>query len=148
MDNFENLDLKKIKKFSFNGMTFRCRVIRVYDGDTITCVINYNNDFYKIPVRLDGIDTSEKTSSNTILRVKALESRTRLVDLLDFGTSKCCIVTIVCKEFDKYGRTLADVYSDKSGQESVQTILIREKLAYMYGGNKKMTETEQLDFFT
>ena len=148
MDNFENLDLKKIEKFSFNGMTFRCRVIKVYDGDTITCVINYNNDFYKIPIRLCGIDTSEKTSSNNILRVRALKSRTMLVNLLDFDTSQCCMVTIVCKEFDKYGRTLADVYSDKSGKETVQTILIREKMAYMYGGNKKMTEAEQIEFFT
>jgi endonuclease YncB( thermonuclease family) len=148
MDNFENLDLKKIEKFSFNGMTFRCRVIKVYDGDTITCVINYNNNFYKIPIRLCGIDTSEKTSSNNILRVRALKSRSRLVNLLDFDTSPCCMVTIVCKEFDKYGRTLADVYSDKSGKETVQTILISEKLAYMYGGNKKMTEAEQVEFFT
>lgn len=58
------IDYTKIEKFSLNNMIFDAKVIKVYDGDTITVVFNYNNKYYKWNCRLNGIDTPEIKSNN------------------------------------------------------------------------------------
>lgn len=56
-------------------------------------------------------------------------------------------VYIECKEYDKYGRLLANVYTlDK--HELISDILIKEKLSYHYDGNKKLTPEEQIVLLT
>lgn len=146
---YAKLQLDKVPKFSFDGMDLWCRVVKIYDGDTITGVIKYNDQFYKISIRLDGIDTCEKTSKNPILKSKALQARDRLIELCDFknDTCYCCMIRISCKGSDKYGRVLADLYKDDKSTVTFQSILLQEKLAYQYGGSTKMTNQQQIEFF-
>lgn len=145
ISEFENLDIKKIPKFSFNGQTFLCRVIKVYDGDSITGIIRYHFDYFKISIRLSGIDTCEKTSKDEKIKAKAIEAKNRLIELLNFGKKDCCIVFIRCYEFDKYGRVLADLHLDpNTNSETIQDILIKENLAYKYDGNSKKKDYEIL----
>lgn len=145
---YSELNIEKVPKFSFSGSNYWCRVIKVYDGDTITGIIKYNNNFYKISIRLDGIDTCEKMSKNPVLKSKAFQARERLIELCEFkNDQECCMVCIYCKGFDKYGRVLADIYKDETSSKTFQDILLQEKLAYQYGGNTKMSEEEQFTFF-
>lgn len=139
-------------KFSLQGRHV-ARIVSIHDGDTFTCVIPLESSFYKFSVRIDGIDTAEMTSKNTLLKTKALLARGRLFQLFtetnidtfewkkrdfdDYFAKYYTTVQIECKEMDKYGRVLADV-SDFSN------ILVREKLAYMYNGGTKLTEDEQI----
>lgn len=146
-EEFENLDVKKVPFFSLDGMVFMCRVIKVYDGDTITGIVKYNNNFYKLSIRLDGIDTCEKRSKNIKIKEKAIEARNRLIELIDFQKDRCCMIYIKCSGFDKYGRVLANLYKDKDSDESFQEILIKERLAYQYGGRCKKNQEEMIEFF-
>lgn len=143
---YAQLDVDQVPKFSFSGMDFWCRVVKIYDGDTITGIIKYNGLFYKISIRLDGIDTCEKNSKNPVLKSKAKQARDRLIELCKFNLEECCMIIISCKGFDKYGRVLADLYKDDDNKTTFQSILLQERLAYQYGGDRKMLEDEQLKF--
>ena len=57
--------------------------------------------------------------------------------------NNCYLVYLKCYDFDKYGRVLGDIYHNENSDESFSSILIKEKLAYIYGGKTKLTEKEQ-----
>jgi hypothetical protein len=74
----------------------------------------------------------------------------------DFLSNNFIIAYISCKEFDKFGRTLANVYLyDKTKdidaiikkENCISYILIQEKLAYPYFGDTKMSESEIKEYF-
>lgn len=80
-----------------------CRVIKVYDGDTVTIATKFPQfhptEIYKFQVRLNGIDAPEIKGKTTEEKLAALNSRDKLhkkiinrdVELRDVG-------------FEKYGR--------------------------------------------
>jgi endonuclease YncB( thermonuclease family) len=59
--------------------------------------------------------------------------------------NNCYLVYLKCYDFDKYGRVLGDIYKDENSDESFSSILIKEKLAYVYSGKTKLTEQEQIE---
>jgi endonuclease YncB( thermonuclease family) len=61
----------------------------------------------------------------------------------DYLEQEYTCVRLVCKNFDKYGRLLAQV-TTASGQD-VACELVQKKLATVYNGGKKMTDEAQLD---
>lgn len=145
---FKNLNINEIKNFSFENKCFWCRVIKVYDGDTITGIIKFENVYYKIPIRLYGIDACEIKDTNIILRHKALLCKDRLSQLLGFESPSInCMIWIVCNKNDKYGRVLADIYKNPTDTVKIQEILIEEKHACVYLGKTKKTENEQIDYY-
>jgi endonuclease YncB( thermonuclease family) len=158
--------------FSLKNQTFLARVVDIYDGDTITCIINIFNNYYKFKVRLAGIDTPEKTSHDPTIKNSSLKARFRLFqliansnnidinnidqhinqtiqqkDLRNILNSNLFFVNILCDNFDKYGRLLGWIYNHNSQvYNSVQTFnqkLIDENLAYEYLGKTKLTEDQQ-----
>lgn len=145
--------------FSLKGLKTYARVIDVYDGDTITVVIDINNFFLKFKCRLNGIDTCEIRSKNIQNKQLAIQARNRLFNLItyhtldelcnkkeiiDFLDNNTSIIWIHCLDFDKYGRILIDCYSTADEPKSFSQILIDEKLAYSYDGETKLTEEQQL----
>ena len=152
--------------FSLNNSTHMARVVDIYDGDTITCVLYFNNNYYKFHVRLNDIDTCEIDSKFAINKELAHKARNRLYELItskklnDLYTSKkdirqelnskTYLVKLSCNEFDKYGRLLAFVYpinstiNELNKLNSYNNILIIEKLAYIYHGKTKLSEEEQI----
>ena len=142
--------------FSVQG-TQTARILSLHDGDTFTAIMKLETSFYKFPVRVARIDTAEMTSKDTILKTKAFMARDKMFRLLtgktnvdtiswrkkDFDSyfqNNNTVITLDCKEMDKYGRVLADV-------SDFAEILVREKLAYWYDGGKKLTEDEQIKLF-
>jgi endonuclease YncB( thermonuclease family) len=84
----------------------------------------------------------------------ATNARKRLFELVTKQTSDLSdsflsdnvnLVYIKCKDFDKYGRLLGDVYRTDEDDKSFSEILMEEKLAYFYDGKKKLTEEEQIE---
>lgn len=142
--------------FSLENIDTTCRIVDIYDGDTITIVINMFSSYHKMNVRLAGIDTCELKGKNKELGLKA---KARLFELLTKNTwcptlqnkknmrsfldANPCVAKIVCGKFDKYGRLLGKIYVDENNQ-SVQDILVEEKLAYTYDGKAKLDIAEQL----
>jgi endonuclease YncB( thermonuclease family) len=158
----ENYNDDNTKLFSFDGLNCFCRVIDITDGDTIKVIINFKGDYYKIVVRLNNIDTCETRSKCEENKKLGLEAKKRIFNLITKKTidtidkkyiknelnNTCYQVYIKCYDFDKYGRVLADIYSTANDTESFSSILINEKLAYIYTGKTKLTEKEQIELLS
>lgn len=135
--------------FSLKGLKTYARVVGIHDGDTLTAVFPFYGNYYKFNIRLRGIDTCELRSRNIQIKAIAEKARDRLTSLItgqdtfDFE-SQVCLIHLSCHEFDKYGRLLCDVYSLLQPYTSVADVLLIEKLAYVYNGNRKLSEEEQL----
>jgi micrococcal nuclease len=108
------------------------KVIKVYDGDTITIASvlpNTTEPVYRFSVRLNGIDTPE-------IRGKTQEEKELAIHVRDELYSKIYgkMVTLKNVDTEKYGRMLADVYLD---DENINEWLIDNEYAVRYGGGTK-----------
>jgi endonuclease YncB( thermonuclease family) len=148
---------------SLNGLVTKARVVSVYDGDTLTLIIPFKNDFYKFNCRMMGIDTCEIKSKLQKNKETAVRARNRVLQLigvpivdLDMALTRPKIQSMLsekvytcwvkCYENEKFGRTLVDVrMSDDMSFPTIAHILINEKLAYEYKGETKLTEEQQTE---
>jgi endonuclease YncB( thermonuclease family) len=110
------------------------RVIKVYDGDTITIASKLPFDsspIYRLSVRLNGIDTPEMKGKGVSDEEKEAAKSTR-----DFVSNLVLnnYVRLENIESEKYGRILADVYI---GEINLNQLLIRERYAVKYDGGTK-----------
>ncbi len=83
-------ELKKVvysdlPDFDLHGK-FDCKVVRVFDGDTLHAAINIDGDMYRIQCRLKGIDTPEMPRAHidamTPESIRAYRARDRLIELV------------------------------------------------------------------
>lgn len=144
------------------------RVVALHDGDTLTAIFDALGGFYKIHVRLDGIDTPEINSKTPANRRVAEMARDRLLDMIVEGTREgtregsnkgpstngfeafldgdVYLVRIQCGRCEKYGRLLgrlSSAYSDALSP-SFNDRLCSERLALRYSGGAKLTDAEQM----
>jgi endonuclease YncB( thermonuclease family) len=143
------------------------RVVDIYDGDTITCVINVFNGFFLFNIRLGDIDTCEIKSKMAKCQELSYKARYRMFELITktkinlkeqkhplkiknllSDQLNVYLINILCGSFDKYGRLLGWIFdtTDKDcyKSNSYNHILLREKLAYEYNGSTKLTEEQQI----
>ena len=120
---------KNAKKFSFDGQVLPAYIMKVYDGDTITASIHVLSSYYLFQVRIDGIDTPELKTGTEASKEKGKEAGEFVRDLV---LNK--FVTLRCKDFDKYGRLLADV---ETSAGNVADLLLQKHKAIEYHGGKK-----------
>ena len=155
--SLKECNFKTTPAFTLEDKVFTAKVVDIYDGDTVTCAFELFYNYYKFTVRLYGIDTCELQSKN---REQALRARMRLYELvtrksskdIDLGIARKnlrtlleeseCIVVLKCGKFDKYGRLLGKLYASVTDENSFNEILVAEKLAYPYYGDKKLTDDE------
>ena len=160
---FKNYDNNTTPHFSLNGQKLWGRVVSLYDGDTLTIALNVFTGVYKFSVRMNGIDTCEMKSKCDKNKELAKSARSRLLSLItekDISETSTWndrrkinnilnkgmyFVWVECLDFDKYGRLLANIYKDEISTENFSQILIKEKLAYQYKGDTKLTEEEQVE---
>lgn len=108
------------------------KVVKVYDGDTITVACKYpvrGNNLYRFSVRLAGIDAPEINADNCIDRNEAIISRNELCKLIFNETVRLDNIRT-----EKYGRLLADVYLDDL---HVNNWLLKNNYAVPYDGGSK-----------
>jgi micrococcal nuclease len=109
------------------------KVIKVYDGDTITIASKMpydNSPLYRFHVRLNGIDSPEIKGKNPDEKSVAKLAKVFLSSLVLHKT-----VTLENIQNDKYGRILADVYFEG---KHINNLIINERLAVKYDGGKKI----------
>ena len=108
------------------------KVVKVYDGDTITIAARLpgtDGPIYRFSVRLNGIDTPEIKGKSQAEKDLAITARNALNELI-YGK----IVELRNVANEKYGRILAEVYI---GDVNVNEWLISENFAVEYDGGKK-----------
>lgn len=87
-------------------------------------------------------DTNKTTTPNQKQEYDINITRTDIKRILN---ESVFLVYLECKDFDKYGRLLADVYTDHIKSVCLSNYLLDKHLAYVYTGATKLKETEQLD---
>lgn len=110
---------------------YRAKVTEVYDGDTVTAVVDLGFKVsFEIKIRLYGINTPELRGDS---REQGLVSRDRLRELI---LDKEVVIKTVKDKTGKYGRYLAEIYQilDNSAPSlvSVNEMLLNEGLAVEY----------------
>lgn len=114
--------------------TYKARLIRVIDGDTVDAEIDLGFGVYmKQRVRLYGINTPDSRSKDQTERESGLASKQRLTEVL----SKEFIIETILNKRGKFGRILGVIYITKETgeRESVNNILVAEGYAKEYFGS-------------
>ena len=117
------------------------RVIKVYDGDTITIASKLpikNSLLYRFSVRLNGIDTPEMKSSCNDEKNVAHQAQEFVSKLI---LNKYVRLENIKNE--KYGRILADVYI---GDVHLNELLLKERYAVVYNGKTKIKPNSWLKY--
>lgn len=123
----------KTAKFTLMGHKTYAKCVYVYDGDTVHVVFKMPNanECYKWVIRMNGIDTPEMKSKNATEKKAAVAARDFLKEqILDK------IIIVDCLEFDKYGRLLAELYTEGS-TVSLSRQMIEKGHAKAYDGGTK-----------
>ena len=106
--------------------TYTARIISVYDGDTVTAMVDLGFHVQKeIKVRLSGIDTPEVRGEE---RRQGLLAKTRLIELV---LDKEVIIQTFKDKQEKYGRWLGLIFVP-GNPKAVNHILIEEGFAVEY----------------
>ena len=119
------------------------KVIKVYDGDTITIIQSIpgsdDSEMYKFSIRLNGIDTPEiKTKNQEEKQIAKIAQQT----LYDKIFNKNVILKNV--KLEKYGRLLFDVYYDN---QHLNKWLLDLNLAVPYDGGTKNIPESWIDYY-
>ena len=118
---------------------YRCKVIRVVDGDTVD--VNVDLGFgvwlHKERVRVLGIDTPESRTRDKEEKKYGLAAKKYVKDFLSDGT-----VELITKKYDakgKFGRILGDFHvTDSNGVTRIlSSAMIMAHHAVLYEGQNK-----------
>jgi endonuclease YncB( thermonuclease family) len=112
------------------------KVVKVYDGDTITIASklpNTEDPIYRFSIRLSGIDSPEIKGKTIKEKELAKKSRDSLANLIEGK-----IVTLKNISTEKYGRILADVFLDDL---HVNVWMLQHNYAIKYDGGKKNSDS-------
>ena len=115
------------------------KVIKVYDGDTITVAAPIHDVIYRFSIRLLNVDAPEIRSKHDFEKHRAIEVRDNLHALL-FHKFVCVKIT----DNDKYGgRYLGYVWSISDGM-CINKYLLENKFAVVYDGRTKCQWSEAM----
>jgi len=136
-------DIKWSDAIEFTFPIVGGRVIKVYDGDTITIAAKLpfeNSPLYRLAVRLNGIDTPEMKGKDVTDEEKEAAKQAR-----EFVTNLVLnkYITLRNIQNEKYGRILADVYI---GDIHLNHLLLKERYAIAYDGGTKISPTSWLKY--
>ena len=119
---------------------YRCKVIKVIDGDTVDVDIDLGFDIMLRDerVRIMGIDTPESRTRDKVEKKFGMASKARLKELIG-GKSGPILKTQINKKGEdmrgKFGRILGDFVTDDG--RMVTDILVEEGHAVAYFGGSK-----------
>nr|QFG74487.1 MAG: hypothetical protein [Megaviridae environmental sample] len=125
--------------FSLKDQIKKCKVVDIYDGDTCKVVFNLKDKLYKWTIRMEGYDTPEmrpplSDPNRDNIKKLAILSKNYLITLINRPNQ---LVYIKCGGFDKYGRLLGKIYTDKKCENCVNDIMIEKGYGKPYDGKTK-----------
>ena len=130
-----------VPKFGLDGLVMRdARVIKVYDGDTITVVHDMGTpgDIRQANIRILGVNAPEKKLAS---RKAGLEAREHLLRVIkapvdpkkkhdpEYFEQNDVRVDVHCGHFDAFGRILGEIHVDG---ESIEGALLENPLYKPY----------------
>jgi endonuclease YncB( thermonuclease family) len=149
----KNTDME-VPKYSFKGQTKTCKVVDVYDGDTVDVNMIFDNRVVRMKIRLEGFDTPEmrprKVKPEEVEDVKGaererddeVEAAKEAKKLLKLAILNR-IVKLKCGDFGKYGRLLGTIIIDKGNlvfpnKINVNEYMLKSGYGIPYDGGTKI----------
>ena len=122
---------------SLNLYHYKAKVISVYDGDTVTLMIDQGmKHFARVKVRLVGINTPEIRTTDLEEKKRGYLAKNFLKDLIE---GKTVVVHTVKK--GKFGRWLGVLWLYEEDMtelgQSLNDLMIQEGHAVAYNGGKR-----------
>jgi len=129
--NLNDIDISNVKKFTFDGTITDAKVVDVISGDTISVIMNINNQVNIYNIRMYGYDAPRirhKSKSNKLISLEGKFARLELIKLItsvdemvniytrsnDISNAikkyNDKIVKIHLMDFDKYDEIFAKIY--------------------------------------
>jgi len=120
--------------------TYHATINRIIDGDTVDVTLDLGFGVkYDQRVRLAGIDTPEKRTRNAAEKALGIDATNWLTKQLE-GLSKVIIKTELDGAIGKYGRVLGWLYISDDAPKSLNSQMVDEGYAWIYGGGSKATK--------
>jgi endonuclease YncB( thermonuclease family) len=121
---------------TLSGTESPCKVVSVYDADTVTVALPFGGSCYQVKCRLKGIDAAEIRTKNEEEKKVGLDGKKFLANLILEKT-----VWIRCGDWGKYGgRMIGELFlthKDMLEGRSINEMVVKQGLAYYYDGKKK-----------
>jgi endonuclease YncB( thermonuclease family) len=115
--------------FTLKGHKCLAKVVHVYDGDTVHLVFEFLGQLFKWHTRIAHVDTPELRTKNLEEKKLGYQTRDKLIEYIHGK-----VVEVVCLDFDKYGRVLAEITYNG---ERIDEWLITNGYAKPYEGKTK-----------
>ena len=134
-----NNSFSSLQKFTFSGIITKCRIIDVYDGDTVTIVFYNNDEPIKKSFRMYGYDAPEmkplKTTPNRNLHIQAAKISKNVL----FELTKNKILWVKFFNEEKYGRLMGNLYFQEPNNviKSLNDYMIENGYGKIYKGDCK-----------
>ena len=114
--------------------TYKAKVTRVVDGDTVDALIDLGFDTHvKKRIRLYGMDAWESRTRNKEEKVKGLAAKARLKEILKETNNEFILVSY---GVGKFGRCLGELLLTMDS-DSINNQLVSEGHAKKYYGGKR-----------
>ncbi len=110
-NKLEECTFENTQTYSLNGLITKCKILKVYDGDTLWLAIKIHGKYYKYKCRMDGYDSPEMKPP---LKQKNRDKEIQLAkDAKSFLEKSLENKTIKVEFFNycKYGRPLINLYA-------------------------------------
>ena len=126
--------------------TYKCKVTKIIDGDTIDVDIHLGFDVVltKQRIRLMGIDTPESRTRNLEEKARGLLSKQYMIDKCPVGSK----ITLKSLDRGKFGRILGEIWEadvDSTTVEPLNKRMITDGFAVeYYGGSKDDLEAKHM----
>ena len=126
-----------VELFSLDGTMTMCKVLDVYDGDSITVAMPFHDEVKKFKARMACIDTPELRTKCELEKRAAVDAKQFLENLILDR-----VMFLTCYKFDKYGRVLVRLM-DSEGLD-INQHMIDSGHAVSYSGGGKISWSDRL----
>ena len=147
MDNLTQCTFDNTPTFSLEGLSGLCKVLKVYDGDTLWIAFAYKNlGIYKIKCRMYGYDSPEMRSTSENEKRAARDAKKFLEEITD-PTDQTTSLSFEFQGYDKYGRVLIRMFRELADnkRECINDIMIQKGYGQVYFGGKKPVYLDDIE---
>lgn len=106
---------------------YKCKVLRVIDGDTVEVDVDLGfSTWKKVTLRLDFIDAPEIRTKDLEEKAKGIETTEFLTNLL-LDNNPDAVIYIQSNSVDDFGRSIAKIFTQEG--DNVNSILLESGFA-------------------
>lgn len=147
-DKLQSINANDVPRVVHHHKIIPAKIVKVYDGDTVTVIFSLGGEYLKYNIRLFGIDAPEIRGSSPLEKQAAEMVRDILIKVLPINS----IRNLRIESHDKYGgRLVGDLFIDPTNDTTASDWLLAGKFVKIYSGKSSKipwTDTELKSIIT